>query len=109
MDEPAPGLSLQLLGPFQAQTGGRPLPRLHSRKALWALALLVLRHEREVRRDWLASTLWPESEESLALRNLREVLTDLRAALGAEANRLLSPTARTLRLELKGAEVDLVA
>ena len=34
---------------------------------------------------------------------------DLRRALGAEASRLQSPTSRTLRLELSGAAVDVLA
>src|SRR5262249_8400620 len=44
-----------------------------------------------------------------ALANLRNSLKDLRQALGPQANRLRSPTTRTLMLELAGAQVDVVA
>src|SRR5262249_12062981 len=46
---------------------------------------------------------------SQAAYNLRRSLTDLRHALGREAHRLRSPTPHTLRLDLTGADVDLLA
>src|SRR5882724_11832206 len=76
-------LTIQLFGPMDVQCHGAPLPRLRSRNGLWLLALLTLRHGREVERAWLAGTLWPDSEESLALYNLRRELTHLRRALGS--------------------------
>src|SRR5207302_8267516 len=42
------------------------------------------------------------------LYNLRRNLTDLRDALGPEAHRLQTPTPRTLRLDLAGADVDVL-
>src|SRR5438046_5214348 len=89
-------LRIRLLGPYQATVNGRPLALRHSRKEQWLLALLALRHDRAVERDWLAGTLWPESTESRALDYLRHSLTDLRKALGVEADRLRSPTLSTL-------------
>src|SRR5579871_594927 len=76
------------------------------RKTEWLLALLVLRHNREIERDWLASTLWPDSEDDKALDNLRHELTRLRKALGSEAYRI--PDGRKLRFDLIGANVDLI-
>jgi DNA-binding SARP family transcriptional activator len=108
-DSAAPPLVLRLLGPFEARVNGTPLPRLRSRKGHWLLALLVLRHGREVERSWLVAMLWPDSPESAALANLRSSLKDLRQALGDEAFRLRSPTPHTLTLDLSGAEVDLLA
>src|SRR4051794_36441915 len=102
------GLSLRLFGPFDARVGGAPMPALRSRKGQWALALLVLRHGREVERGWLAGTLWPENTESEALSHLRRTLTDLRRALGDQAYRLSAPTPHTLRLDLEGALVDVI-
>lgn len=84
------------------------MPRLKTRKGFWLLALLALRHGRDVPRDWLAGTLWPNAEESLSLTYLRQALTDLRHALGSEATRLQSPTTRVLRLDLTGADVDVL-
>ena len=102
-------LTLRLLGPFAVSVAGKPLPRLRTRKGQWLLALLALRHDQEVERDWLAGTLWSESLEEQARTNLRLSLTDLRRALGDQSCRLQSPTPRTLRLDLSGADVDVIA
>ena len=85
-------LEIQLFGPIAVRVEGRPLPRLRTRKGQWLLALLVLRSGREVDREWLAATLWPESSERQASANLRLSLTDLRHALGREAVRLSAPS-----------------
>jgi predicted ATPase/DNA-binding SARP family transcriptional activator len=104
-----PALTICLFGPFEAHVDGAPLPRLRSRKGPWLLALLALRHGREVERAWLAGTLWPESAPSQASHNLRVTLADLRRALGPEAGRLQSPTRHTLSLDLSGTTADVVA
>jgi TolB-like protein len=101
-------LAICLFGPFEARLHGALLPRLHSRKEDWLLALLALRHGTEMERPWLAGTLWPDSAASQALAYLRNTLTDLRRALGPQAHRLCSPTPRTLCLDLAGAEVDVI-
>ncbi|HLK60485.1 MAG TPA: BTAD domain-containing putative transcriptional regulator, partial [Chthonomonadaceae bacterium] len=84
------------------------MPRVRTRSVEWLLALLALRHGRTVDRSWLAGTLWPDSEESQALHNLRDILVHLRKALGSEGVRVQSPTRDTLTLDLEGAEVDVV-
>jgi len=106
---PEAPLVLRLFGPFDAQVNGRPLPPLRSRRGQWLLALLILRHGREVERGWLAGTLWPDNPESQALYNLRRNLVSLRHALGVEAGRLRAPTPHTLSLDLQGAEADVAA
>jgi DNA-binding SARP family transcriptional activator len=68
-------LSLTLLGPMQVWVHGQSLPPLRSRKPLWLLALLTLRPNRPVAREWLAGTLWPDTHQSQAFANLRTVLT----------------------------------
>src|SRR5581483_11233965 len=98
-----------LLGPLEIRVHGQPIPPPRFRKAYWALALLALRAGREVDREWLAGTLWPESAPDRALYNLRRSLSELRAALGDQAGRLGAPTRRTLCLDLTGASVDLAA
>jgi pentatricopeptide repeat protein len=105
---PSP-LAIRLLGPFQVWLNGSPLRPLRSRKGQWLLALLVLRGGGELRREWLAETLWPESLGEEAFASLRQSLADLRRALGGEARRLQAPTSRTLCLDLTGAEVDVLA
>ena len=58
--------TLQLLGPFTCFVGNLPLPKLRTRKGQWLLALLALNAGKELDRDWLAFTLWPESDETQA-------------------------------------------
>src|SRR5687768_16383828 len=100
---PTPPLSIRLLGGFDVWVDGRPLPRLRSRSERWLLALLVLRHDRDTDRAWLAETRWPESAPERALFYLRRGLAELRRALGSQAHRLRSPAPRALRLDLSGA------
>jgi len=69
---------------------------------------LILRRGEEVDRQWLAETLWPRAETSSALFNLRRNLTELRKMLGVEANRVHSPTTRTLRFDLSDVDCDLI-
>ncbi len=103
-------LTIRLFGPLDVRVAGKPLPRLRSRRGAWLLALLALRHGREVQREWLAGVLWPESDPEKSLENLRRTLTNLRAALGKQKDRLRSPTLRTLILDLSGdAFADVVA
>src|SRR5207247_7683645 len=98
-------LSLRLFGTFEARVHGSPLPHVRTRRGEWLLALLALRAGQEVERGWLAWTLWPQSREAQALTNLRESLYDLRRAAGAAAPCLLSPTPRTLALDLAAVEM----
>lgn len=101
------GLRITLFGPMQTRAQGEPLPPLRSRKSLYLLALLTLRHNRPVEREWLAGTLWPDVDQSQSFANLRPALSALRDALGAERSRLESPNRRTLLLNLAdGAEAD---
>src|SRR5436853_7146098 len=103
---PSP-LTIHLFGPLQVVVHGEPMPRVRTRSIEWLLALLVLRSGKHVSRSWLAGTLWPDSEETQALKNLRNALLSLRKALGAEGERI-HPTRDTLSLNLDGADVDLL-
>src|SRR5579862_8633696 len=84
-------LTIHLFGPFCVFLKGEPMPRVRTRSVEWLLALLVLRSPRSVSRSWLAGTLWPGSEETQALQNLRNALLSLRKALGSEGERIHSP------------------
>ncbi len=99
-------LSLRLFGPLQARVGDEHPPRLRSHKGEWLLALLALRGESGTKRDWLAGTLWPDSEENLGLYYLRRELSGLRQALGEESSRLVAGPGANLRLDLTGACCD---
>lgn len=100
--------TIRLFGPLEVVCQGKPLPPLRSQKGKWLLALLALRHGKEVQRSWLSETLWPDSDHEKALASLSQSLFDLKRALGEEKTRLLSPTSRTLCLDLKDAKVDVV-
>lgn len=104
-----PPVEVRLLGGFDFRIDGKSLPPLRSRREHWLLVLLVLRQDRDTDREWLATTLWPDNDEKQALFYLRKSLSNLRQALGTEASRLLSPTPRTVRLDMTGAFVDVVS
>src|SRR5262245_48163879 len=99
-------LAVHLFGPMRVLIHGQPMPSLRLRSVEWLLALLALRHGRTVERTWLTNLLWPDSEETAALHNLRNNLVHLRKALGPEQERLQSPTRSTLTLDLEGVVVD---
>ena len=109
LESEPPALEFRLLGGCDIRVHGSSLPPPRYRKELWLLALLVLRHDRESSRDALAEAFWPESDPDRALLYLRRSLTNLRHSLGPESARLLSPSPRTLRLDLSGAFADVAA
>ncbi len=107
-------LGIRLFGPLDVQIGGEAVRGLGLRKAHWLFALLVLRNERAVERSWFAEALWPEqavfgSDIDRALDCLRQSLAHLRKTLGHQADRIRAPRPRALWLDLKGADVDVVA
>ena len=110
-----PALALRLFGTFTLQVRGQSAPPL-SRSARALIALLALQGSggrRSLERDFVAATLWPDSDDAAAHYNLRRALTEVRGALGSEVGRLHAPRGveRTLRLDLTsgGAWCDLVA
>jgi predicted ATPase/DNA-binding SARP family transcriptional activator len=111
--DPGPGMGLRLemclFGPMEVRVDARPLPRLRSRKGLWLLSLLALRAGRDVDRSWVAGTLWPGADAEHGRRSLRQSLHDLRLALGSDAYRLACDAPCTLRLDLRGATLDVQA
>jgi predicted ATPase/DNA-binding SARP family transcriptional activator len=105
----APALSLSLFGSFNTRLGDKPLPRLRSRKGESLVAMLALRGDAGANRHWLAGTLWPDSDESLALYYLRRELSALRNALGDQSFRLIGGSGGKLALNLTGATCDVLA
>jgi predicted ATPase/tetratricopeptide (TPR) repeat protein len=100
-------LTLRLLGSPSFWVNGTPLTGLRYPQGRKLLAYLALQKGRPVERAYLAGLFWPETDPAQALFYLRRTLSDLRKALGPESTRLLSPTPRTLALNLEGAECDL--
>jgi predicted ATPase/DNA-binding SARP family transcriptional activator len=107
-ERPASPLAITLFGTFDVRQAGCPVPPLRSQKGQWLLALLTLQPGRALERTWLAGLLWPDSTARQAAYNLSRNLTDLRHALGPEARRLQTPSTQTLRLDLVGAEADVL-
>jgi predicted ATPase/DNA-binding SARP family transcriptional activator len=91
-------LAIRLLGGFEATVQGEPLPKLRSRVGLRVLALLALHRPRPLERRYLAGLLWPGTPEEQGLALLRRTLTDLRRALGEQAEGVQAPSKHTLRL-----------
>jgi len=99
-------LTIQLFGSVTATCGSQSLPKVRSRKGLWLLALLALRANQPVSRDWLAATLWPDSDD--ARQTLRRTLTDLKTALGP-CGQAIQATTHTLTLNISPQDVDALA
>lgn len=104
-EEAALRLELQLLGGFAVRAAGRAVDGFESRKVRAVLAYLALQESRAIGRERLAEVFWPEVELERARRNLRQVLYNLRGALGS-AGRCLVVDAREARLAAAGVAVD---
>jgi DNA-binding SARP family transcriptional activator len=91
-----PTLSVRLLGGVELLLGAERLPPLESARAESLLAYLLLHRDVPQSRQRLAFLLWPDSSESQALTNLRQVLFNLRHALPC-VDRFVEVERRTLR------------
>jgi hypothetical protein len=74
-------LDIRLFGELELRMGRRSLPRLESERAESLLAYLLLHREAAQPRQRLAFLLWPDSTESQARTNLRDVLHNLRLTM----------------------------
>lgn len=98
-------LSIRLFGEIEAFRGDTPIGATRTKTELWLLALLALRLGKPASREWLASSLWPESAG--ARGNLRRSLHDLRLALGDAASRLHADK-MSVTLSADGVAVDVI-
>src|SRR5581483_3736844 len=74
-------LRIHLFGPFRAKRGGESLTTINTNRLRSLLAYLLLHAEAAQPREYVAFLLWPESEESQARTNLRQLLHHLKRAL----------------------------
>lgn len=91
-----PHIRIELLGNFRATADGEAVPALHKGRLQSLLAYLALHRDAAVPREQLAFTLWPDSNESQARTNLRQLLHNLRHALPAGCD-LLDADTQTAR------------
>jgi len=75
-------LSLTFLGSFQALLGDQPITAFRSAKVQGLLIYLALAQQQPQSRDVLAALFWPDEPDSVAKKNLRQSLYQLRQVLG---------------------------
>lgn len=101
-----PEIEVRLLGGFEVTRGGAPVDGFESAKARAVLAYLALTRAVPTTRERLAGLFWPEQEEERARRNLRQVIYNLRGALGDRAGQILAARTHEVRLVARGVWVD---
>lgn len=100
--------SLVLLGSFTLKRGDdiKRLPK----KAQGLLAYLAMHPGRQIARDQLATLLWGNTATEQARQSLRQCLTAVRTALGADAgNMLVADTASVMLQPADGIAIDVTA
>ncbi|HEY6486698.1 MAG TPA: BTAD domain-containing putative transcriptional regulator, partial [Candidatus Cybelea sp.] len=102
-------LHVRLLGQFDAALNGRHLSKLTAARLQTLFVYLVLHANAPQSRSHLAFLFWPDAGESNARNNLRQLLHQLREALG-EAQGFLCTTATSVQWELReSCYVDVIA
>lgn len=74
-------LTVHLLGDFRIELDGRQLPSFHAERVRTLLAYLLLHRHAPLPRHQVAFTLWPDTSDSQARSNLRNLLHTFRQAL----------------------------
>ncbi|HTS83453.1 MAG TPA: BTAD domain-containing putative transcriptional regulator [Myxococcaceae bacterium] len=90
----SPALNIRLLGGLSVMHRDQAVTAIHSPRLHSLLAYLLLHRDVPQLRQHLAFTFWPDSSESQARNNLRQILHELRHAL-PEAERFLVADTRT--------------
>jgi DNA-binding SARP family transcriptional activator/predicted ATPase len=83
-------IRIELLGKLRFSFGQHLLTSVNTNRMRSLLAFLVLHSDAPQSREHLAFLLWPESDESQARTNLRQLLHHLRRALPVECSLLVS-------------------
>jgi predicted ATPase/DNA-binding SARP family transcriptional activator len=108
-DSIQPAWRIELLGELRVVHGSRVVTRFRSRQTGLLLASLAYHLPRPQRREQLAELLWPESDPSTALANLRNTLRWLRQELeppGVPAGTVLLADRATLQLNPAAVTTD---
>jgi DNA-binding SARP family transcriptional activator len=86
---------LYLLGPFRLHQDDQPVAGFDQARLQHLLAYLALHRQAPISRPQLAFSLWPDTTDQQALKNLRTLLARMRQAL-PNAGDFVSVTAQTL-------------
>src|SRR5436305_12768383 len=83
-------MRINLFGTLRIRFGGRPVTAVNTNRLQSLIAYLILHGDAPQPRERLAFVLWPESGESQARTNLRQLLHHLKRALPPECNLLVT-------------------
>ncbi len=83
-------MRISLFGSLRISFAGQPIIAVNTNRLQSLLAYLVLHSDTPQPRERLAFLLWPESRDSQARTNLRQLLHNLKRALPAESNSLVT-------------------
>ncbi len=97
---------IELLGKLRITFGQQILGSVNTNRLQSLLAYLVLHSGVPQSREHLASLLWPESSESQARTNLRQLLHHLRRALPVECSLLVTDNHTAEWLSGPGCSID---
>lgn len=106
-------VEIELLGGIQVRIEGAPVAAFPYDKVRALFALLVVEREQSLRREWLASLLWPRLAVQDGRRNLRIALTHLNKLLNRPGHAPLLVADRLYLRFVPGttahADIDFVA
>ncbi|HWE53438.1 MAG TPA: BTAD domain-containing putative transcriptional regulator [Bryobacteraceae bacterium] len=83
-------IRISVFGNLRIHFGGRPVTSVNTNRMQSLLAYLVLHSDTPQPRERLAFLLWPESGESQARTNLRQLLHHLKRALPADCSAMVT-------------------
>jgi len=89
------GLRIQLLGNFHLVYDGKPVTGLDSPRLQALITYLLLHRESPIQRQHLSYTFWPDSTDSQARTNLRNLIFRLREAF-PEVDQFLDVETKTI-------------
>lgn len=98
-----PKATIKLLGSIQATRIDGAVAAISARKAQGLLAYLAMSSGRSHHRDALANLLWGGSTDAAARQSLRQALSNLRRALGAN---VIKTSGDTVHMDAAVVEVD---
>lgn len=98
-------LKVQLFGGFRIILNGQDIGNSFPERVRLLLVFILLNFEQPISRTQAAFTLWPDSSESQARTNLRNLLHHLRSAL-PDAEQYIEVGAQTIQLR-KDVPIDL--